>query len=354
MTRIVVTGASGNVGTAVVRALSDHPGVSSIVGVCRREHDWRPPRTEWRFLDVAEPDMDLRPVFDGADTVVHLAWLFHPSRHQDRTWASNVGGASAVLRAVADARVPGVVMASSVGAYSPRASLDPVDERWPTQGVPAAAYSREKAYVERLLDTFEAVHPDRRGVRMRPSFIFQRDSAVQQRRIFLGPFVPERLLRGGRIPRLPLPRGLVLQGVHTEDVADAYVAAAVSDVVTGPFNLTGDGIIDASAIAQVMGTRVTEVPARAVRAALATAYALHTVPTHPGMLDLAMQVPMLSAHRAREVLGWRPRHSGLDAILAFLSGLAERPSLETPPLSRASSGPVRLHEVSTGLGHRDD
>ena len=51
--------------------------------------------------------------------------------------------------------VGAVVYASSVGAYSPSPKDRAVDEGWPTDGWPSAAYIREKAYLERVLDGVE-------------------------------------------------------------------------------------------------------------------------------------------------------------------------------------------------------
>ena len=82
--------------------------------------------------------------------------------------------------------MPALVYASSVGAYSPGPKDRAVDEGWPTHGWPGASYTREKAYLERVLDAFEARHPGVRVVRMRPGFIFKRESAHEQRRIFGG------------------------------------------------------------------------------------------------------------------------------------------------------------------------
>ena len=65
--RIVVTGATGNVGTAVLRALAADDRVRDIVGLARRLPDWHNPRTRWVRADVtADP---LEPHFDGADAV---------------------------------------------------------------------------------------------------------------------------------------------------------------------------------------------------------------------------------------------------------------------------------------------
>jgi hypothetical protein len=105
------------------------------------------------------------------------------------TWQANAVGSARVFEAVSAAGVGVLVYASSVGAYSPGPGRR-VDESWPTHSVPAAAYGREKAYVERLLDAFEARHPDTRVVRLRPAFIFQREAASEQRARPLEPIYP--------------------------------------------------------------------------------------------------------------------------------------------------------------------
>ena len=345
----MVTGASGNVGSSVVEALLGDARVTSVVGVCRRPHEWRPPRTEWSWGDLAE--MDLDGVVRDADVVVHLAWLFHPMRRPEVTWRSNVIGTRRLLDALVRTEVPALVVASSVGAYSPRVDLELVDESWPTDGMPRAAYSTEKAYVERLLDLHEAEHQHRRVVRLRPAFTFQPRSAVQQRRLFLGPLVPEAALVPGRVPLVPLPRDLRLQAVHTVDVADAYVRAAVGDA-RGAFNICADPVLDPSALSSVLHARWAPVPAKAMRSALAAAHHARAVPTAPELFDLLMSVPMMSAARARTELGWQPSHTGAEAVASFLRPIDNAGQPETPPLPQASGWEVRAQEVATGLGQR--
>lgn len=346
--RVVVTGASGNVGTAVLEALVEDDRVGSVVGLCRRPHDWRPPRTEWVWGDVSESD--LVPVFRGADVVIHLAWLFHPMRRPAVTWRSNVIGTKRVLEAVATASVPALVVASSVGAYSPRADLELVDESFPTDGVPEAAYSREKAYVERLLDRHQLRHPDRRVVRLRPAFIFHGRAAAEQRRLFLGPFVPHAALRPGRLPLLPLPDELRLQTVHSTDVGRAYRAAAVGSA-RGAFNIASEPVLDPGALAALLQTRHRTVPAAALRGLTAAAFRARAIPTAPALFDLLMQVPMMGTERARNELGWAPTHDAGESLLAFLEwdGTVDP---DTPPLSRRTSGLLRSQELATRLGAR--
>jgi nucleoside-diphosphate-sugar epimerase len=250
--RVVVLGATGNVGTSVVQRLLDEPDVETIVGVARRTPEWRPAKTTWVEADVATDD--LVSCVTGADAVVHLAWRFQPTHRPLVTWEANAVGSARVLDAVGRAGVPVLVYASSVGAYSPSESKERVDESWPTHGWSPAAYCREKAYVERLLDRLELQRPDCRVVRMRPCFLFKKESAPQQRRIFAGPLVPERLAGSVRLPLVPDVPGLVLQAMHTDDAADAYVRAVMSDV-RGAFNLTAEPVVDRDALAEILGGR---------------------------------------------------------------------------------------------------
>lgn len=348
--RVAVTGATGNVGTAVVEALHADPGVTSVVGIARRRPGpgaEAPAPDEVVTADVGRDD--LRPHLEGVDAVVHLAWLFQPSRRPEVTWQANVVGSARVFEAAAAAGVGAVVHASSVGAYSPAPGRT-VDESWPTHSRPGAAYGREKAYVERLLDAFEARHPEIRVVRLRPGFIFQARAATEQRRLFAGPFLPRRLAAPGRLPLVPLPRGLRFQALHADDAAEAY-RLAVRGQVHGAFNVAAEPVIDARVLGEVLGARPVEVPPAVVRAALAGAWWAHLVPTDPALLDLVLALPLLDTRRARDELGWRPRRSGVDALGELVAGVAGGAGGATPPLA-PDSGRARLDEVARGVGVR--
>ena len=346
--RVVVTGATGNVGSAVVRALAEDPSVDEVVAVARRRPDDLPGATAFAEADVAEDD--LVPHLRGGDALVHLAWAFQPTHRSEQTWRVNAVGSGRVFRAAAAAGVPALVHASSIGAYSPAPGRT-VDESWPTDSLPTAAYGREKAYAERLLDSLQAAHPGMRVVRMRPAFIFQRPAATEQRRIFLGPFVPHVALRPGLLPVLPWPRELQLQTLHADDVADAYRRAVVSDV-SGAFNLAASPVIGAEEMGSVMGARVVPMPPSMARLGLAALWRAHVVPVEPALLDLALSLPVLDCGRARAELGWEPRHSSIDALRAFLAGLQEGAGAATPPLRPDSAG-ARADELRTGVGERD-
>lgn len=330
--RIVVVGATGNVGTSVVQACADNAAVTSVLGLARRVPQWRPAKTAWAAADIEPDGPDLVPLFAGADAVIHLAWRFQPTHHPAQTWLTNVLGSVRVFEAVAQAGVPTLVYASSVGAYSPGPKDRGVDESWPTHGWPQAAYTREKAYLERVLDAFEQAHPDVRVVRMRPAFLFKRTSASEQRRIFAGRFLPGRLIRPGLIPAVPDLPGLTFQALHSDDAAAAYLAA-VTRPVRGPFNLAADPPLDAEVLAGILHARRLPLPSAPVRAALAAAWRLHLAPASPDLFDAVLRLPLLDASRARTELAWQPEHTAVEAVEEFLAGLREGAGMATAPLA---------------------
>jgi UDP-glucose 4-epimerase len=333
--RVVVVGATGNVGTSLLEALSRDPGVTSVLGIARRAPAWQPVKTEWAAADITEDD--LAPHFRGADVVVHLAWLFQPTHDPVRTWRANVLGSVRLFRAAAAAAVPAVVYASSVGAYSPGPKDRPVDEAWPTHGWPTAGYTREKAYLERVLDGFERDHPNCRVVRLRPGFIFKRESAAEQRRLFAGPLLPHRLVRPGLVPAVPDLPGLRFQALHSADAAEAYRLAATRPV-RGAFNVAADPVLDPSTLAYALNAKHVPVPAALVRAAAAATFRLHLQPSEPGWVDLALQTPLMATDRIR-ALGWSPRHTATDALRELLEGIRDRAGTRTAPLHPAGAGP---------------
>src|SRR4029079_18324448 len=86
--RVAITGATGNVGTALVAALAGDPGIDEIVGIARSRPSQEYPLTRFFKADVSDGDLD--SAFAGADAVVHLAWEIQPSRQRNRLWRTNV------------------------------------------------------------------------------------------------------------------------------------------------------------------------------------------------------------------------------------------------------------------------
>lgn len=337
--KVIVTGATGNLGTSVVEALAADPTVDEVVGIARRRPDWTLPKVTFAEGDIRSSD--LAEVFSSASAVVHLAWIFQPTHRPLTTWELNVLGSIRVFEAVAAARVPNLIYASSIGAYSPAPGRR-VTESWPTHGLPTAAYGREKAYLERYLDGFEPRHEAVRVVRLRPCFAFKRQSASEQRRIFAGPLLPRAVVRPGRLPVLPVPDGVQFQAVHTSDVAEAFRLAVVSDV-RGAFNVAAEPVVDHTVLGDLLDTRAVRVPPAPVKAALGAAWRMRVAPAGGPLFDMLLGLPILDTDRARRELGWTPRYTGVEALREMLHGLADGAGMSTPPLR--ADRPPQHHEA---------
>lgn len=348
--RIVITGASGNVGTALLRRLAEDGTDYEIIGVARR----RPPPdgvyrpVQWHELDLADPcvETQLLNVFRDVQCVIHLAWGFQPTRNTRYLDAVAINGSSAVLSAAHNAKVPQLVHMSSVGTYAPGRYGEKVDESWSTAGIRSSAYSRAKSTVEHMLDDYERRNPDGVGItRMRPGFIMQRDAAPGLRRYTLPAYLDSRWLRW--LPVLPLDRSLCVSIVHADDVADACVRA-IERGATGPFNLAAEPPVSRDDIAKVLRAHPIHVPSGLLGLAVEASWRARLQPIDRGWLDMAFTLPLLNTGRARDVLDWSPRWESAAALADLIDGFLHDSGTPSPVLRSRSLVEALGRDVTAG------
>ncbi|WP_448613733.1 NAD-dependent epimerase/dehydratase family protein [Modestobacter sp. URMC 112] len=343
---VAITGATGNVGTALLRALAD-AGATEVRGLARRQPPDSAPYAgvQWYLTDLGERDSEevLAEFLEGADVVVHLAWALQPGREPERLRRVNVDGTRRVLEAAGAAGVQHVLHMSSLGVYSAGPPARRVSEDWPTEGIPSAQYSRDKVAAEHLVRDFTTAYPDVTVSITRPTLVLQPEAASEIGRYFLGDLLltAARLLPGpvAKVLPLPVPGELHVQFVHADDVADAIVRI-IDRRAPGPFNLAADPALDADGLAKALGTYRLPVPAFLVRTALDAAHRAHLVPTEPGWLDIGLGEPLLEWAKARTQLGWTPRRRGPDVLREFVAALG-RGEGSTSPLLQPAGGPTR-------------
>jgi nucleoside-diphosphate-sugar epimerase len=334
--RVVITGASGNVGTALLRRL--HGAGHELVGVARR----RPPEVEpyagvrWVPLDLGVPEAPARlaEVCGGADAIVHLAWQIQPTHDRERLRRTNQGGARAVAHAARG--VPHLVNVSSIGAYAPAPRGTWVGESWPATGVGTSSYSVDKVYTERTLDRVTDL-----VTHVRPTLILQPDAASEISRYFLGMLVPVSLLHPRLFRFAPWPREVQLQFVHADDVA-AGLVSILHRRLGGAFNLATGQVIDRAGARRVFGGVAPSLPIQVVRAAVTATWHARLQPVDGGWIDLARSVPLLRSDRARTELDWTPAHPGDATLIEFLHALRQR---------RGHAGPLLYPRRLPGRPH---
>jgi UDP-glucose 4-epimerase len=326
--KVAITGASGNLGTALLRRLTaPGSGVAEVRGLARRQPPSITPYdgVQWHLADLGETrsEHELTRSLDGVDAVVHLAWALQPGRQPERLHRVNVDGTRRLARAAAAAGVAHFVHTSSLGAYAAGAGDRQVAEDWPVTGIPSSQYSRDKSQAELVVRELLGSREGTTLTVVRPTLVLQPEASSEIGRYFLGPllFGAARLLpvSVARLLPLPLP-SLRVQVVHADDVADAIVRM-LDRRAPGPFNLAAEPTFDADGLARALGTVRVPVPAVAVRAALSAAFHAHLVPTEPGWLDLGLQAPALDTGRARRLLDWTPAHAGDDVLRQFVAAL---------------------------------
>jgi len=332
--RIAVTGATGNVGTALVRALMSHG--HEVVGIARRPPGQDSPYAgaTWHAIDLTDADAGPRMVsaFTGVDAVVHLVWGFQPTHDADYLHRLDVGGSKSVVAACVAAGVPQLVHQSSLGVYSPAPADDrPVDESWARRGISSSPYSRHKAAVEQILDAVEAERPELTVTRTRPSLIGQRAAASALLRYAIPSLVPAAALK--RVPLLPVDGRLRLQLVHADDVATA-IRLAVEQRRGGAFNLAGDGVLRVGDLAAALGARHVPLPLPVLRRLADLSWRAHLQQVDVGWLDMAFGVPLLDSTRARVELGWSPQRNAHQVLVETLEGLRDAAHDDTPILRR--------------------
>jgi len=152
--RAFVTGATGFVGSHLVRALLERGDRA----VCLVRDD--SPRRNLEGLDVRTVVGDLRDAdslrrgIDGCDTVFHCAAdyrLYVPDPRE--MYASNVDGTRNVMQAASDCGVGRVVYTSTVGALGLRRGGEPADENCPVSVDDMVGhYKRSKFLAERVAE----------------------------------------------------------------------------------------------------------------------------------------------------------------------------------------------------------
>ncbi|GAA2921079.1 UDP-glucose 4-epimerase [Microbacterium keratanolyticum] len=317
MTRILITGGGGFLGSHVARQLAARDDVDLVVsGDVRIGADARP-----GVIDVVADVTDataLAPLLRryDIDTVVHLAAIVNPGRDVDLEYRVDVEGSAHVLAACAEAGVRRIVVSSSGAAYGYHADNPTwITEDAPIRGNDEFPYSRHKRLVEEMLAGYRVSHPELSQVIFRIGTI-------------LGPSVQNQITAlwdGPRILRIAGSDSPFVF-VWVDDVAAAMVHAA-TDGPAGIFNVAGDGALSVTEIAARLRKPLLTVPAGALSLALRVGRMLRLTVHGPEKVRFLRYRPVLDNTRLKRDFGFTPARTSSEAFDEYLAthpGVARR------------------------------
>jgi nucleoside-diphosphate-sugar epimerase len=166
---VVVTGAAGALGSAVCALAAADPAVARVVAIDRRPLRHLPAGVEAHQLDLATAD--LKPLFEAATSVVHLAQADDPASGASLAQATGEGAmARRVLDAASAVGAAHVVLLSSATVYGAWANNPvPLTEAAPLRPNPGVAMAAEKAEAERATAEWRREHPGSTATILRPT-----------------------------------------------------------------------------------------------------------------------------------------------------------------------------------------
>jgi UDP-glucose 4-epimerase len=300
-TKIVITGIAGRLGRLVARRLH-REGQGTVVGIDRREFEGRP-----RDIDHVQVDLrskKARDVFRAGDVkaLIHMGLMHDPRMTEAEHHSWNVQGTARLLDACAAYEVPKVVLLSSANVYGPR----PDNPQFLTEDAPLMAGQhfpaiRDLIEVDMLASSFFWKHQEIETVILRPVHIL---GGVRN--------APSNYLR---LPWVPTLLGFdpMVQVIHEDDVVDAIVRA-LDPGTRGIYNVTGPGEVPLSTILRELNKQTVPIPHPLARPVLTALWRGKLTSFPVPELDHIKFVCMVDGTRARDALGFRPRHTLKETI----------------------------------------
>lgn len=321
---IVVTGAAGSVGSRVLQPLADQPGISAVLALDLALVG--PVDRKVRKVRVDLGRDDLKPIFEGATTVVHLASSFAPKHDGLDVAEVDIGTARRVLDAASAVGVRRLVLLSSAMVYGAWATNPmPITEAQKPRPNPEFEFAQVKTELERLADDWRLAHPGSEVVILRPATaLAENDVSWVARALRAAALIDAG---DGDPPQ---------QFLHLDDLASAVTLAA-SGGMDGAYNVAPDGSVDGDTCRGLSGRlprlRVPEhLAARLGR----FGWRHRLTPVPPGLVPFTIHPCVVANDRLRSA-GWTPEHTNEEA---YVDG--------TPPRPWATMNAKRRQQLALG------
>lgn len=315
--RVALTGACTFLGERFIAAMENDPNCDHILAMDIKRPNSAGAKTRYERVDLTHPSADERMAAllerDGVDTLLHLAFLAFPSHAS--SWAHEVEaiGSLYVMNAAAAARVRKVILASTMmvyGAYPNNPNY--LSEGHRLRGMPSSRWVMDKIAAERELVRLKEDLPDVITTSLR----FGITVGPHSRSFFTRVFSRDVVLRlMGYDP--------LMQFLHEDDAVGALVHAFREDH-QGAFNVVGDNVLYLSDALRLGGRVGVPVPYSLFKPTTTAFWGLQVVDIPGAFLDFFRYAWCGDDRRMREVMGFTPRFSSREALVAFYEAREQR------------------------------
>ena len=242
-------------------------------------------------------------------TVVHLAAVVNAGGKipNEVVYDIDVNGTKNLLEASVEAGVEHIIVASSGAAYgywpdSP-AQLTEID---PVRGNETLPYSHHKRLVEEMLESYRNQHPTLKQTVFRIATILGETTRNQITDLF----DKKRPLLIGKSSR-------PFTFIYEKDLA-ACLAQAIERPKPGIYNVTGDGTLTMTQIAEIQGKSCLNVSAKLVKFVLSIFHPLRLSQYAPEEIGFVQYRPVMSNKKLKQTFGFIPQVSTEEAFRRYL------------------------------------
>lgn len=313
--RIAITGASGYLASRLIQCLNNMDSVDYILAMDIRKPGFVTNANKITFLQVDVGD-SFSNVFKEhrIQSVIHLAYVMNPTHNRDAAWRINVGGTSNLLQACLESDVQQICYLSSTSVYGAHPdNPDFITEESPLRPVRGFQYSEDKSEAEGLLSRYSLDHP-------KVSVLILRVCPV------LGPHADNFIATAFSKRVLVAAKGFdpPMQFIHEDDLVN-NVIYCLREKTGGTFNLSGDGVIKWSEMAEVHGRRVLKLPPKILYALAKISWNLRIQRDSPACgLDFIRHRWTASNDRAKRKLGFECQYSSSETWRSFVCHRTQR------------------------------
>ena len=297
--KIGITGISGRLGSLVAASLHrDH----EVVGIDRRPAHRVPEDIPVHCIDIRRKRCEAVFRKEKFDVVIHLNVLHSPRAKSRDKYSTNIGGTTRVMSHCAKYGVRKMIFLSSANVYGPRAdNTQFLTEDAPLMGSEQFSELRALVGADMLGQSFFWKYPDVETVILRPVHIL---GEVRN--------APSNYLRI-RQPWRVAGYDPMIQVVHESDVANA-IALAMKPHVKGIFNIDGCLPCPLSRLFELAECEPKSMPMTLFRPILNRMWQMRLTSFPSPELDHLCYVCMVDSKRARDELGYVPRHDLLETM----------------------------------------